>query len=79
MINILRSLILGLVLIFILQGCATLPKEFREIPVKKDITLSLVLSSPEIYQNSQILWGGKIVSCLNKEELTLLEIVQLLW
>ena len=69
-------LLLTLGLAFILQGCATLPKEFREIPVKKEITLSQVLSSPEIYQNSQVLWGGRIVNCLNKDELTLLEIVQ---
>jgi len=69
-------LLLTLGLAFILQGCATLPKEFREIPVKKDITLSQVLSSPEIYKNSQVLWGGKIVNCLNKEDITLLEIVQ---
>jgi len=68
--------LLTLGLAFILQGCATLPKEFREIPVKKEITLSQVLSSPEIYKNSQVLWGGKIVNCLNKDDITLLEIVQ---
>jgi len=74
MFNLRLLLILGLA--FILQGCATLPKEFSEIPIKKEITLSQVLNSPEIYKNSQVLWGGRIVNCLNKEDITLLEIVQ---
>jgi outer membrane lipoprotein len=71
-----RSLLLLVSLVLILQGCATLPKEFSEIPVKKEINLSQVLSSPENYKGSQILWGGRIVSCFNKEDFTLLEIVQ---
>lgn len=68
--------LLTLSLVLIIQGCATLPKEFSEIPVKKDITLSQVLSSPENYKNLNVLWGGKIVNCLNKENSTILEMVE---
>ena len=63
-------------LVFIIESCATLPKEFNEITVKKEITLSQVLSSPENYRGFNVLWGGRIVNCLNRENSTILEIVE---
>ncbi len=70
-----------LLLIFIflalsLQSCARLPKDFETISLDKKIGLSEVLESPQKYEGVNVLWGGKIVNCINKKELTFLEIMK---
>lgn len=63
------------ILMFIFYGCATLPKEFQGLSFDRNATISQVLASPEKYKDVNVLWGGKIVSCVNKEMITLLEVV----
>lgn len=76
MFNFLNFLILIFILSFIIKGCAPLPKEFQEIPLDKKVGFSQILESPQEYKGTNVLWGGKIVNCLNQEDFTILEIVQ---
>lgn len=66
-------------LAFILSGifllsCGWLAKS-SEIK-KETFTLSEVIKSPEFYIGKEIFWGGKIISCSNKENFTIIEILQ---
>ncbi len=65
-----------IILLLLISGCATLPEEFQGIYLEKKTGFSEVLESPEKYKDINVLWGGKIVKCLNKEDVTFLEIIQ---
>ncbi|MQK95509.1 Slp family lipoprotein, partial [Escherichia coli] len=43
---------------------------------KENFTLSEVKNTPEFYIGKEVFWGGKIISCRNKETFTLIEIIQ---
>ncbi len=44
----------------------------------KEITISQVLAYLENYKGLNVFWSERIVDCLNKENLTFLEIVEFL-
>lgn len=66
---------LGFILIGIfLFSCGWLTKN-HEIK-KASFSLSEVKKTPELYIGKEIFWGGKIISCSNKETFTIIEILQ---
>ncbi len=63
--------------LFIIHGCATLPRSLQEIPALRDVPFSYVKNNPEQYYDVSLLWGGKIITCMNTEEGTIFEMLYL--
>lgn len=61
---------------FLNTGCTpVISKELRK-QVSEDLTLSMVEKDPEAYKGRIVLWSGEIICSVNKEEGTLMEILQ---
>jgi len=70
-----RLFILVMVLIF-LSGCAHAVSRGVLKEVDKGITFSALIKAPNAYQGKVVLLGGIIVTTLNKQEGTLLEVYE---
>lgn len=71
-----KRFFLVIIVLLLLKGCAYLPKELQSFSYDKNISLAQVFVSPEKYVNSTLLWGGRIINCINREKETFLEILQ---
>ena len=76
-IPLLRGLVSAMVALGLLApGCATvISKQVRE-KVNKEVTFSRVKEDPEAYQGEVVMWAGVIIRSENREEGTLIEILQ---
>lgn len=63
--------------LFLIYGCATLPKPLKDIPALRDVPFSIVKNNPEKYRDETLLWGGRITKCINTQEGTVFEILHL--
>ncbi|GAB6183148.1 Slp family lipoprotein [Thermodesulfovibrio hydrogeniphilus] len=72
-----RRFVLGIVILFLLAGCATLPKPLRDIPAEKHISLAQIKNNPSRYTDVVLLWGGRITNCSNAQDGTYIEILYL--
>ncbi|OGP54485.1 MAG: hypothetical protein A2Y65_09260 [Deltaproteobacteria bacterium RBG_13_52_11] len=70
-----RLLIFGMVLVF-LSGCAHAISRGVLKEVDREITFSALIKAPNAYQGRVVLLGGIIVTTINKQEGTLLEVYQ---
>jgi len=66
-----------LFILLLLAGCATLPKSLEDIPALRDVSFSAVKSNQEKYMDATILWGGRIINCVNTQDGTTFEILYL--
>ncbi|MBW2647282.1 MAG: Slp/YeaY family lipoprotein [Deltaproteobacteria bacterium] len=63
-------------LFFYLTGCApVISKEIRD-RVSEELTLSEVAKNPEAYKGTTVLWSGLIISAINLQEGTMIEVLQ---
>jgi outer membrane lipoprotein len=61
---------------FSFAGCGpVISKEIRD-EVSKGLTLSMVAKDPEAYKGKTVLWSGLIISALNLQEGTMIEVLQ---
>jgi outer membrane lipoprotein len=58
----------------LLAGCAGTPEAIRQ-PPPDDPQLGAVRADPERYKDSEVRWGGHIVSVRNEKDQTILEVV----
>lgn len=72
--NFYLKLIILLILLF-LSNCVTLPKPLESIPALRDISFTYLKNNPEKYMNVSLLWGGKIINCINTQDGTVFEIL----
>jgi outer membrane lipoprotein len=71
-----NRLILILSLTFIIFGCAhAVSKEYRDM-ADMEISPSLLLKDPDAYRGKIVILGGMIVSSVNKQEGTYVEVVE---
>lgn len=69
------AIILGL--IFGTNCTGKMPKFSKsEKTSKEPIPLYMVQQFPQSYKGEEVFWGGKIMSCSNKEKLTIFEILE---
>jgi outer membrane lipoprotein len=79
-----KRLFMGVALIalVLVAGCAAVrgpdlvPGELKG-SVNRDLSLQEVRQDPNRYQGALVLWGGKVIRTMNREEATLIEVVQL--
>ena len=77
-----RCGILFLACVFLLTGCAGLqsrdvvPAELAG-EVARDLSLARIQADPEQYNGTAVVLGGKIVRTMNRQQETLIEVVQL--
>ncbi len=71
----LSNILIASFFLFLISGCATLPKPLEEIPALRDVPFSVVKNNPEKYKDVSLLWGGRIVSCTNTQDGTIFEIL----
>ncbi len=70
-------LFLFLGLLFLLSCTEKIPRLPKTEKISKErIPLYLVQQFPQSYKGQEILWGGKIMSCSNKENSTIFEILE---
>jgi outer membrane lipoprotein len=73
---------IALIALLLLAGCAAMrgpdlvPGELKG-ELDRDLSLSEVRQAPEDYAGRVVLWGGTVIQTMNRENATLIEIVQL--
>jgi len=68
---------IGFFAIFILFSCAPIiPPELKK-EIMPNITISQVQKNPQLFKGKIVMWGGKILKGINKEEGTLFEVLAL--
>jgi len=69
---------IGFFAIFILFSCAVpiIPPELKK-EIMPNITISQVQKNPQLFKGKIVMWGGKILKGINKEEGTLFEVLAL--
>lgn len=72
-----KYVFLILALCVLLIGCMSLPKPLKDISAMRDIPFSAVKNNPDKYIDVSLLWGGRIINCVNTEEGTLFELLHL--
>jgi outer membrane lipoprotein len=63
--------------LLVFSGCAHIISPELKREICEEITLSRVAESPGTYKGKVVLWGGKIIRTVNKEEGTQIEVLQL--
>lgn len=64
-------------MLFLLYGCATLPIPLQEHPALRDVPFTIVKKNPDKYIDVSLLWGGRILNCINMGDGTEFEILHL--
>ena len=68
------SIIFGVLLFILLQGCLPISKELRA-QADKTLTFRQVFQNPDAYQGKIVIWGGEVVETINQKDGTTLIIV----
>jgi outer membrane lipoprotein len=71
-----RLLIL-IVLLFWLSGCAHVISYEERAKARKELPFSVILANPEAYQGETVIWGGKIIDTVNEQGMTLIKVLQI--
>lgn len=73
----LKKPVMLLIAAIALSGCAhAISSELRQ-QSRKDLPFSAVLRNPDVYLGQTVIWGGRIIETVNRENETLVKVLQM--